>query len=278
MVTEQKQNIINKYLGGQGIWSISKENNLNRNTIKNILNENNIRIRKHEEYNYRIYPLNENCLDQIDSEIKAYFLGFFFADGCNYYDHYLKNIKYKIRIQIQSNDDYLLDIFNKHLFYTTKPILKIKNKNQSVFELQSKILSTRLYELGAISKKTYNLSFPIIEEKYYHHFIRGYFDGDGFISDYPYKKQGRQRMSIVGCKDIIKYIQDIFINNIGLNPNKLMKNNKQEYLRILEYGGDKNMIKIYNYLYKDSTIFLERKKQRFEKILNKNLQEKQTLI
>ena len=59
MVTEIKQEIINKYLQGLGIWSLRKQYNITATTVKNILKENEVRIRGYDEYNYRRFTLDE---------------------------------------------------------------------------------------------------------------------------------------------------------------------------------------------------------------------------
>ena len=99
------------------------------------------------------------------------------------------------------------------------------------------------------------------------HFLRGYFDGDGFISDYESKPGSRPRFSVIGNKEFMEGFQEVLIKNTGLNINKLMTKPKIPTIRILEYGGTNVVKTIREYLYKNATIFLERKKQRFDKII-----------
>jgi len=274
MVTEIKQEIINKYLQGLGIWSLKREYNITATTVKNILKENNVRIRGYSEYNYRRFTLDETCLDQIDSELKAYYLGFFFADGCNYYKSNYKNNLYRVLIRLQKEDEYILDIFRLLLFKTNKPLQHINRSSQnprwkdiSGLEIQSKNISKKLNEYGATDHKSSTLKFPTcIPENLMNHFLRGYFDGDGFISDYAPKPGSRPRFSVVGNKDFIEGFQKIIINNVGLNQNKLMLKPGTPFIRILEYGGTNVVKQIRDYLYKDAVFFLERKKKRFDKI------------
>ena len=54
-----------------GVWS---------NAINGLLRRRGIKIRERGEA-HRIYPINENFFNNIDSEEKAYTLGLFYADG-----------------------------------------------------------------------------------------------------------------------------------------------------------------------------------------------------
>lgn len=274
MVTEIKQEIINKYLQGLGIWSLRKQYNVTATTVKNILKENEVRIRGYDEYNYRRFTLDETCLDQIDSELKAYFLGFFFADGCNYYESEYKNNLNRIVLRILHSDINILEKFNNDLFKTNRPLLLIERSKQnpkwqdiSGLEIQSKRISKALNDYGAVSNKSLILQFPTcVPEDLMNHFMRGYFDGDGFISDYEPKPGGRPRFSVIGNKEFMEGFQKTLIKSTGLKENKLMLKPNTPNLRILEYGGTNVVKTIREYLYNNATIYLDRKKQRFDKI------------
>lgn len=274
MVTEIKQEIINKYLQGLGIWSLRKQYNVTATTVKNILKENEVRIRGYDEYNYRRFTLDETCLDQIDSELKAYFLGFFFADGCNYYETEHKNNLNRVMLRIQDSDINILNVFASDLYKTNKPITVINRNKQNpkwqdivCLEIQSKRISKALNDYGAVSNKSLILQFPTcVPEDLMNHFMRGYFDGDGFISDYEPKPGGRPRFSVIGNKEFMEGFQKTLIKSTGLKENKLMLKPNTPSLRILEYGGTNVVKTIREYLYNNATIYLDRKKQRFDKI------------
>lgn len=275
MVTETKQEIINKYLNGLGIWSLKKQYGITATTVKNILKENNVRVRGYDEYSYRRFTLDETCLDRIDSQLKAYYLGFFFADGCNYYETDHKNNLNRVTLRLQDSDINVLEIFAKDLYKTNKSITIIprskkneKWKDIASLEVQSKRISKVLNDYGATSHKSLTLQFPTcIPDELMSHFLRGYFDGDGFISDYEPKPGSRPRFSVIGNKEFIEGFQQTLIKNTGLNLNKLMLKRSTSNLRILEYGGTNVVKTIREYLYRDATIFLERKKERFDKII-----------
>lgn len=54
-----------------------------------------------------------------------------------------------------------------------------------MLNLNSKIMKNDLINLhGIMPWKSYDVQFPFVPEEYLHHFIRGYFDGDGYVN-YP---------------------------------------------------------------------------------------------
>ena len=139
--------------------------------------------------------LKKTCMrdffNVIDTEEKAYWLGFIFADG--YISFSEENMKkgqlassYCVGIKLKISDKEHLKKFNKSI-----------NGNYKVFEetaypdgfrnkitKSAKILvySKQMYD--DLNKyfdrdKTYTAEFPNISEDLMRHFIRGYFDGDG---------------------------------------------------------------------------------------------------
>lgn len=220
----------------------------------------------------RKYTLNYNYFDNIDSEYKAYFLGYLFADGYN------QKSKGTIRLILSTKDEEILQIFAESI-ETNSPIkrenrlVKEKSYSTSGLYINSIYMCNVLESYGMTQNKSLTLNFPKINEQYLHHFIRGYFDGDGSINN-----KSQPKISICGSESFLLELKRIFEKFAGLNNVKLYKpkNNKIFYL---EYGGFINVEKIYKFLYKESNLFLKRKYIKMynfygdrnnSKILNKN--------
>ncbi|MEK6881079.1 MAG: hypothetical protein AABY22_15780, partial [Nanoarchaeota archaeon] len=124
------------------------------------------------------------------------------------------------------------------------------------------------------------LKFPTenqVPENLISHFIRGIFDGDGsiYICKRPKNTRNPRKggdksltfvggFNITGSKDICLSIKKILeSNNIETNLGTRFKS------FYISTAGTFKILKIYNYLYKDSTVFLKRKKDKFEEIFNK---------
>ena len=147
-----------------------------------------------------------------------------------------------------------------------------------------------LIKLGAIPNKSLILKFPTDEQVpsyLLNHFIRGYFDGDGSIS-YS-EKRNRWIFQIIGTLEFLSKIKDIFMY-YGVSDCKLVMEKRSGHKKIfyLTYGGaikyknNRNNYKtnnckiIYNYIYNNFDIFLNRKKEKFDNLIKiKELNDRQ---
>ena len=120
------------------------------------------------------YNFNEHYFDNIDCQEKAYWLGFFAADGYNHRD------KGYIEFRLHKQDIEILNKF-KSCIQSNNPIGLYKETYCNL-SLYSKHLCEKLAEYGLGQAKTYTLQLPSLEKSLMRHFIRGYFDGDGCFS------------------------------------------------------------------------------------------------
>ena len=220
----------------------------------------------------RKYNLNEDYFSTIDTEDKAYFLGFLYADGCvSTRDNY-------IQLALKEEDKEILEKLKSSISYGGPLLLQKRlgknsfpnGQDRTVLAFSSKKVKTDLIEKGCTTKKTFTLSFPhesIVPKSLINHFIRGYFDGDGCVSySLP---EGSKTLSfefnIIGTRNFLVDIQDILIENCDLNRTKISVH--KTGMCYLRYRGNKNVKKICEYLYNNSNIFLQRKCSKF-KMLN----------
>ncbi len=98
---------------------------------------------------YRKYNLNHDYFESIDSEAKAYFLGFIFADGCVS----LSDQNFLLRIEIHKDDVEVLDGFKKHI-ESTSPIKNNLKRNSINIRLYSKKLIKDLLRIGCVERKS----------------------------------------------------------------------------------------------------------------------------
>lgn len=231
------------------------------------------------------YSVNENFFECIDTEEKAYVLGFLYADGCNYVS---KTGQKSIQFTQLEQDLNILDKIRNILectypYYTE--VQKTNGKVKYILKIFSKKLSDDVYNLGVVYHKSLILKFPdndIVPENLMCHFIRGYFDGDGCIwSGKPKlvtsfdKKAGKEytkfnmntKFTFSGCDIFIAALQDYLVQHINLNKTKLNRSKHQKDFCTMEYSGRGNIKKLYDYMYSSATVFGDRKKQKFEDIL-----------
>jgi hypothetical protein len=212
---------------------------------------------------YRKYEINEQFFNEIDSEEKAYFLGLLFADGCN------NETRTSVRLSLQDKD---VEIINKLkiLIYPNndKPlgISKKENCNNLLYlDICNKNISKSLAEKGMIQNKTLKLIYPKIDPILNSHFIRGYLDGDGCISYFIMKeKHFKCQLRILGTLEFCNELQNI----INTNCNTTGSIRKRGNIFELAYSSRNQLLKVCEYLYNDSNIFLLRKFNKFQEIKN----------
>ena len=272
-----KDEVIKMYLEeGLNCTQIAKKFNIFKGTVGRFLRANNIKMREMSHLKQK-YKINENIFEKIDINEKAYWLGLLYADGTN-------NPKNReMHLSLQEKDGYLVKGLKDFIGYSgpLKYIdYSIKHptwQNQWKLLVTNKKLSSDLEKLGMGYLKTFTLQFPMwLEEKYYSHFIRGYFDGDGNI--FVNKTQTNSSFSISGTTDFLTEVQNILMNTFGYTKTVFQPvRTNHPKVKVLRYGGNHQVKAFGNWLYKDATIYLRRKKEKFDSIRlerkskNKNL-------
>lgn len=216
----------------------------------------------------RKHTLNKHFFDVINTEEKAYWLGFIYADGYITKSNNNDKSANRLRINISSKDKILLEQFLQDIEATSSNITdyiprKTYSTNQmSCISINSIELCNALISHGCTEKKTLTLSFPSsIHENLIHHFIRGYFDGDGTI--------GKEQLGIIGNHCFLINLQQILVQECNLKITKLYEyKHKAPGMYDLKYGGRIQLTRIYQYLYKDATRFLSRKFDKFTLVIS----------
>lgn len=220
-----KDEIISLYQQGKQKKEISKLLNVSDYSITKFFKDN------------CVYRFNENCFESIDSEEKAYWLGFLWADG---------NIsEYAIFLELQDSDRHHLEKFRKFL-QNEYQNFDITKGNCIRLRANSKKVIEDLKYLG-FGLKDNRVSIPTIKPDLIRHFIRGYFDGDGHIR---IKNNLFEGVDISGRSE--------FIDNLNKYLNfKRCENHSSNSKRI--YSNKEGGLEFFNFVYKDATIYLERK-------------------
>ena len=206
---------------------------------------------------------NEDFFHIIDTEEKAYLLGFMISDGYIIKECGTRKHSPIVGLTLQSQDKYILEYMKKLIGVNNKITEYCRIKNNGVFYenslcISSKQISEDLAQYGVVPRKSHIIKFPYnIDKKFYSHLIRGIFDGDGCISN--------QLITFYGNESLVNSIKDILQTVLNINNVKTIK-------RIgcysFTFSAKKDVFNFYNYIYKDATIYLTRKKEKFEKLFN----------
>lgn len=210
----------------------------------------------------RTNNLNQDFFKNIDNEEKAYWLGFIMADGCVYKG---SNDTLRLQINLASSDVNHLNKFQKTIESSYKiQIKKINEKNEAaILKINSTQMCKDLIDLGVVFRKSLICQMPNIPNELIRHYIRGYFDGDGCITT---PKGRNTKVVLVGGKEMLSSIKEVLKSNgveISLNPP--YKNNKTFNL---ETQNKNNVSNFLNFLYKDASIFLDRKYILYQKFFD----------
>jgi len=261
---EQEEEIINFYKKEYSIKYISNIFKVSSGTISKFLKRKKIDIVNKSQFK-KIYSLNENFFEKIDTEEKAYFLGFLYSDG------YIYPKKNSVSLCLQIEDIEILNKFNTCIS-SNRPLYRIKPPKKFPYRkvlVKLNIVNNQFFKhlisKGCLNKKSLILKFPnksIIKKDLLHHFIRGYFDGDGSV----YISSNKLNIEFTGTLNFITEVQNILIKDLGFNKTSIyFKKNAKNTCRV-RYTGNKQCLKFKNWLYKNSTVFLDRKKSKFEEI------------
>lgn len=208
----------------------------------------------------RINNFNDDYFEVIDSEEKAYFLGLLFADGNVY------TARNRVQITLANEDAYILQKFADCIGYTGK--LYIDREKYSKLILPSKKMCADLTNLGCTPNKSLTLKFPTnLSDELLHHFIRGYFDGDGHISRDKKLVNPYYHINITSTIEFIIVLKDILLKNeiTTGNINKRYKDRKVSAHTV--YVQNKSAKKFIEYLYEQATVYLTRKQKVYGSIM-----------
>lgn len=226
-------------------------------TIKTRLVNNNVKLRNSTE-THSIYTLNETYFESIDSHEKAYWLGFIYADGN------LRRTSSSVIINLALKDKEHLNKFRVAVG-SDAPIkdyyVKLKGKKYPAVTLRitNKHFRKTLEKLGLTPNKSKTLQFPdkLGLGEFMSSFMLGYFDGDGSIRN----KNGKEQFSITSNMIFLEMYDAYLKNILSLKGDHVYKKSKKSDPLIgrLEIGGNQQISKIYNFLYGNCSVFLERK-------------------
>lgn len=248
-IEQSYKKAVELYAQGMPLIKIGKILNVDRKSLGKYFKEKDIPLRTTFNKMSTFYEINENYFDEIDTEEKAYWLGFIYADG----NVRNTNGSYQLVIELNSIDFNHLKKFRKHIG-SNKPIKTRKNRNMCSITLNSKNLVTKLFEIGCIENKTVNgyiepavLSNDMLKKA----FLRGFLDGDGYIEKNTSKYRAVYTVKSEQIRDTINEL----LNEMNI---KTRIQNEGSYYRIhIERKDDFN--RLLELLYKDASVYLDRK-------------------
>lgn len=220
---------------------------------KRIITESGLERLRNGALKNRKYFYNERFFKEPLNEVSAYWLGFIQADG-----HIRKSSNGAfLEIDLSKKDVSLLYKFAEDIG-SDGSIVKVSNKRNSAgICISRRAMVDDLIRLGIRHNKTFAEDFPR-PKNHVNHYIRGVFDGDGTIW---FHKSGNPYMSICGTKKFCEWCLNEIRKGAGITGGYVARHRSIARLII---GGRYQIHKVFKWLYKNATRYLERKKQVFE--------------
>lgn len=264
---EIQEKVVEAYKNNMSLREIEKQFNVTRTTVSKFLEKNGIKIQKGNHY--RKYTHNENYFEIIDTEEKAYWLGFIFADG------YIQNHdnRYGQDAMGITIADYDIDVLEKFKISieATNPIILCKNSQNNGHDCVRILLTSQKTVNDLIDKGCYKNKSTILEppknlpQELIIHFIRGMFDGDGSLIKYQHKdcKSISYQINFTTTYKMANWLRD------SLQMGSIYPEKRRNDTWYFGFGGNQQVINFYHYLYDNATIWMDRKYNRFQELLSK---------
>lgn len=265
------ENIIKDVENGLSINQARKKYNISKSSATKYLKLKNFHSSRNKGCFHKIYDINENFLETIDSPEKAQVLGILFADGS------VSSTNKLISLRLNKNDSEYLEKIksiigsNKPLYFLKgsrfiSPLNKktYKRNDTAILDITNKIFYNFAIKNGLVpNKKQLNVHMPPLNPILNKFFILGYFEGDGCIT----WTKNTFTLQFAGCYNLCSDIKKIIYDQLQIDGSIT----KTASIYILSYKRINDIIKIISWLYQDCTFKMKRKYEKCKllmKILN----------
>lgn len=197
-----------------------------------------------------VTKFNENIFDSIDTEEKAYWLGFIYADGC------ISNRDNRFELSLSLHDIEHLRKFAKFMNHENN----VKQDSYRCrFYVTNKHLWNTLNSYGCTPRKSLTLEFPdenIFKSKdLIRHFIRGYFDGDGCVTYNNYRGINKLQINCLGTESFLNKL--LYFSGLKANVTTCKS-------KAMMFCMTVNKATLFcEYVYNNCSIYLDRKYLRY---------------
>lgn len=258
---------IEAYKSGKSSIEVGKELGIVGKSVLNIVQRNGLETRTIQETN-RVHKVREDIFDVVDTEEKAYWLGFITADGCitktDKRSHLSIGLGLKDELHVRKLGEFLIEgeppvsIVDSRRYNKVHKSVRLTAYSQHMVD--------RLIELGITPRKSLKESVcKEIPEVFMRHYWRGLIDGDGCIHK-SVLNIGTSSLILYGGPEIVGAFKHLVELKVGGNR-KISVCGKKGGVNSYTLGVKADIVVMLEYLYKDSTIYLDRKKEKAETII-----------
>jgi DNA-binding XRE family transcriptional regulator len=253
---EQEMAICHRYLSGLSSEKVGREYGCAATTVQSIVKRYGFELRSVGRY--REHACDDAYFDETDAEDKAYWLGFFAADGT-----VVGNVA---RVKLAARDrDHLFRL--KEALRCTNPVSDTVTDGfrQSYLTVTSRRLVQGLAANGVVPRKGDILEWPShLNPPLLRHYLRGYVDGDGGFYAHRYGNRPKSGTAFIfsfvssrafceGARRYLAAAADVHRSRMtSIGSGKVFT---------LRYAGQPQVYRIYHLLYDEATVYLPRKRE-----------------
>lgn len=263
LLSEKELNAVSEYISNENLTFLYIKNKygFKNETFKGILNV----LGYPSERRYRT-SVKSDLFKTIKTEEDAYFLGFLLADG------YINKPRCTVRVKVSEND---IDVLIKLANYVglSENLIKdefhnVTGNRQCYLSLYRRDIVSSLEDKGIKQAKS-NEEIPYLDisPSLIKHYIRGIFDGDGYIL-----KDG-WNIGFSISKEVLLFIKNHFDNNFQngyCDSKRGIYYDDDSHIHRLRIFGKDNVLTALDYLYSDATVFLDRKYNIYKDLIKKS--------
>jgi len=268
--------ICESYQNGETIRFISNKLNLSEPAVSRCLKKNKIKPlgRSPQEGFRKIYEIDETMFNKIDTFNKAQFLGLIYSDGTIAKNHAM------LRVSLREDDSPYLEEWRTKLLKTNKPLSYSEtNKTprmigegkkptsssfrMAILEITRTSIVKDAVALGLVPNKSHvDIGMPNIPEELKPAFVLGLFEGDGGVC---FNVKNRHTSFVISCQSKMAADLKTFFDSVGIFSTAY----QTKYVWKVSILRKEDLIKLYKILYADATIWMERKKVKYQEMLDK---------
>lgn len=243
---EQVEDMLRSYESGESLSSIARRYGTSHQVIGPILKKYSVLLRPHREA-MRRHSCDYTYFRTIDTQEKAYWLGFMTADGC---------ITTGSRVAV-----HLASVDCNHLFKLKKALhasqMVSKNNRSCSLVICSPEMAADLATHGILPNKTFYTRPARVAPALSRHYWRGVFDGDGTLT------RGGDELALVGDYDVVLGFQAFISSHC---PDVRAHIRRKENIFSLTIRKQATRL-ILGVLYEGATVFLDRKYEQAKRII-----------
>jgi len=230
----------------------------------------------------KTYSVNRNYFEKIDNHDKGALFGFALADGCIVENN--RGYTHSLVFGVHPKDTDYIEFIKSQLEYTGPiKIIECKYGRNGKDTLPSCRMSVcdnqickDLIKMGCGPRKSFNTDFPKeehIPKEFLHSFIRGVFEGDGWLSVFENKRSPGKYISTFGIcvtgsfgNELVKIVE----KELKIKCNMRLKHvGEPDNVYTFSVGGNLQILKFMQWIYRDGTFYMSRKYNKYLELLSK---------